>query len=185
MSAQGSLSSINPVWIRLSFCGFYKGLLLSQWNLASHVFNSKMQQKFCLVFLKNCWVESLHAQHMLMFKLRNEITCNTCFDDSSNEESSSLLQLAMSNSIQTALSSSLQAETLSGDNPVCCNFYFPLKSAFVVPAFSKVGRYLVIQLKRFVSHHNQVIKDIKHVQCALKFLCQLRTMKWITKNIII
>ena len=103
-----------------------------------------------------------------MFKLRNEITCNTCFDDSSNEESSSLLQLAMSNSIQTALNSSLQAETFSGDNPVCCNFYFPLKSAFAVPAFSKVGRYLVIQLKRFVSHHNQVIKDIKHVQCTLE-----------------
>ena len=103
-----------------------------------------------------------------MFKLRNEITCNTCFNDSSNEESSSLLQLAMSNSIQTTVNSSLQVETLSGDNPVCCNFYFPLKSAFVVRAFSKVGRYLVIQLKRFVSHHNQVIKDIKHVQCTLK-----------------
>ena len=41
-------------------------------------------------------VESLHAQHML-FKLRNEITCSTCFNDSSNEESSSLLQLAVSN----------------------------------------------------------------------------------------
>ena len=66
----------------------------------------------------------------------------------------------MSNSIQTALNS------LFGDNCINCNFCCSLKSASLVPAFSKVGRYLVIQLKRFVSHDNQVIKDIKHVQCT-------------------
>ena len=44
----------------------------------------------------------------------------------------------------------------------CCS----LKSASAVPAFSEVGRYLVIQLKRFVSHDNQVLKDMKHVQCT-------------------
>ena len=36
----------------------------------------------------------------------------------------------------------------------------------MVAAFSEVGRYLVIQLKCFVSHDNQVIKDINHVQCT-------------------
>ena len=93
-----------------------------------------------------------------MFKLRNEITCNTCFNNSSYEESLSLLQLDVSNSIQTALNSSLHAETLSGDNSVYCNFCCSLKSASVVPPFSEVGCYLVIQVI-------QVIKDIKHVQC--------------------
>ena len=44
----------------------------------------------------------------------------------------------------------------------CCS----LKSASAVPAFSEVGRYLVIQLKRFVSHYNQVLKDMKRVQCT-------------------
>ena len=101
---------------------------------------------------------------MLRFKLRYEITCNTCFNDSSNEKSASLLQLAVPNSIQTALNSSLETETLSGDNSIYCNFCCSLKSAYVVPAFSEVGRYLVIQLKRFVSDDNQVLKDIKHVQ---------------------
>ena len=71
---------------------------------------------------------------------------NTCFNDSSNEESLS---------IQTALNSSLQAETLFGDNSIHCNFRCSLKSASVVPAFSEVGRCLVVQLKRFVSHDNQ------------------------------
>ena len=99
-----------------------------------------------------------------MFKLRSEITCNPCFNDSINEESSSLLQLAMSNSIQTALNSSLQAGTLSGDNSVYYNFCCSLKSTSVVPTFSEVGHYLVIQLKRFVSSYdNKVIKYIKQV----------------------
>ena len=76
------------------------------------------------------------------------------------------MYVAVSISIQAALNSSLKAETLSGDNFIYCNFCCSLKSASVVPAFSEVGCYLVIQLKRFVSHDNQVIKDIKHVQCT-------------------
>ena len=103
---------------------------------------------------------------MLRFKLRYEITCNTCFNDSSNQKFSSLLELAVSNSIQTALNSSLETETSSGDNSIYCNFCCSLKSASVVPAFSEVCHYLVIQLKRFVSHDNQFLKDIKHVQCT-------------------
>ena len=110
--------------------------------------------------------ESLHVQHMLRFKLRYKITCNTCFNDSSNEKYSSLLQLAVLHSIQIALNSSLETETLSRDNSIYCNFCFSLKSASVVPVFLEVGRYLVIQLKRSVSHNNQVLKDIKHVQCT-------------------
>ena len=36
----------------------------------------------------------------------------------------------------------------------------------MVPAFLEIGRYLVIQLKRFVSHDNQVLKDMKNGECA-------------------
>ena len=87
------------------------------------------------IFEKVC-VKSLHVQHMLRFKLRYKITCNTCFNNSSNEESSLLLQLAVSNSIQTGLNSSSETETLSGGNSIYCNFCYSLKSASVVPAFS-------------------------------------------------
>ena len=93
------------------------------------------------IFEEFC-VQSLHVQHMLRFKLRYEITYNTCFNDNSNEESSLLSQLSVSsNSIQNTLNSSLEAETLSGDNSICCNFCCSLKSASVVPAFLEVGRY--------------------------------------------
>ena len=55
---------------------------------------------------------------------------------------------------------------MSADNLVKCNLCCSLKSASVVFAFSEMGRYLVIQLKCFVSHDDQVIKDIEHVQCT-------------------
>ena len=101
---------------------------------------------------------------MLKFKLRNQITCNSCLNETVREESSPILQLAVANSIQAALHSSLQSETLSGDNSFYCNFCCSLKSASVVPAFSEVGRYLIIQVKRFLSHGDQVIKDVSHIQ---------------------
>ena len=75
------------------------------------------------IFEEVC-VEFLHVHHMLRFKLRYEITGNACFNDSSNEESS-LLQLTVSNSIQTALNSSLETETFQQQNDFCilnCRF---------------------------------------------------------------
>ena len=39
----------------------------------------------------------------------------------------------------------------------------------MVPAFSEVGRYLEIQLQRFFSRDNQVLKDTKHVRSAPNF----------------
>ena len=46
------------------------------------------------------------------------------------------------------------------------NFCCSIKSVSVVPAFSEVVSYLVVQLKHFVSYDNQVIKAMKHVQCT-------------------
>ena len=113
-------------------------------------------------------------------KLRNQIICNICFNDTSNEKSLSLLQLAVSNSIQRAFTSSSQAETLSGDDSsfqaetlsggdsICCNFCCFLKLSSVVPAFLEEHHYLVIQLMYLVSHNNQVIKD-KTCSCTPNF----------------
>ena len=159
---RSSKSPLDPS----QFLQFLQGIVTKSGKPNFSLFQQQDAAEILSCIFEEFYVESLHVQHMLRFKLRYEITCNTCFNDSSNEESSSLLQLAVSNSIQTALNSSLETETLSGDNSIYCNFCCSLKSASVVPAFSEVGRYLVIQLKRFVSHDNQVLKDMKHVQCT-------------------
>ena len=148
------------------FLWFLHGIVTKSGTRNFSLFQQQDAAEILSCIFEEFCVESLHMQHMLKFKLRYEMTCNTCFNYSSDEESSLLLQLAVSNSIQTALNSSLETETLSGDNSIYCNFCCSLKSASVVPAFLEVGCYLVIQLKPFVSHDNQVLKDIKHVQCT-------------------
>ena len=67
----------NLLWIRLNFCGFYKELLLSQGNLTSLFFYSKMQLRLYLAFLKNsvlnlymyniCWGLTIHTGKNLCF----------------------------------------------------------------------------------------------------------------------
>ena len=128
------------------FLRFLQGIVTKSGKPNFSLFQQQDAAEILSCIFEEFYVESLHVQHMLRFKLRYEITCNTCFNDSSNEESSSLFQLAMSNSIQTALNFSFETKTLSGDNSIYCNFCCSLKSASVVPAFLEVGRYLVIQL---------------------------------------
>ena len=128
------------------FLRFLQGVVTKSGKPNFSLFQQQDAAEILSCIFEEFYVESLHVQHMLRFKLRYEITCNTCFNDSSNEESSSLLQLATSNSIQTALNFSVETKTLSGDNSIYCNFCCSLKSASVVPAFLEVGRYLVIQL---------------------------------------
>ena len=63
--------------------------------------------------------ESVNAKNMLITNTRQLITCNICQQTSLTEESAPLLQLAVSNSIQTSLDSFLSAETLDNFE---CNF---------------------------------------------------------------
>ena len=159
---RSSKSPLDPS----QFLRFLQGIVTKSGKPNFSLFHQQDAAEILSCIFEEFCVESLHVQNMLRFKLRYEITCNTCFNDSSNEESSSLLQLAVSNSIQTALNSSLETEILSGDNSIYCNFCCSLKSPSMVPAFLEIGRYLVIQLKRFVSHDNQVLKYMKHVHCT-------------------
>ena len=117
------------------FLRFLQGVVTKSGKSNFSLFQQQDAAEILSSIFEEFCVESLHVQHMLRFKLRCKITCNTCFNDSSNEESSPRLQLAVSNSIQTALNSSLEAETLSGCNSINCNFCCSLKSASVVPAF--------------------------------------------------
>ena len=126
------------------FLRFLQGIVTKSGKPNFSLFHQQDAAEILSCIFEEFCVKSLHVQHMLRFKFRHEFTCNTCFNDRSNEESPSLLQVALSNSIQTALNSSLHTETLSEDDFIYCNFCCSIKSASVVPAFLEVGRYLVI-----------------------------------------
>ena len=109
--------------------------------------------------------DSIHTEQLIFSKMRNEFTCDHCLRVNLNEDSFSVFQVPLSNSIQAALNKTLCSEELSKDNPYYCNFCSEFRPALVEHSLSKVGRFLCIQLKRFINHGGNVIKDIQKVIC--------------------
>ena len=83
-----------------------------------------------------------------------------------NEETTPLLQLPVHKSIQFAINSLLIPEYLTAENGYFCNVCSKNCSATVKHYFSRVGQYLIIQLKRLVNNEGQLIKDIQKVDCS-------------------
>ena len=75
------------------------------------------------------------------------------------------MQLPVSNSIQESIDSFLRPEELSGNNEYLCNVCSALKPAVLEHEFSKMGDFLIIQLKRFRNLHGSVTKNIQSVKC--------------------
>ena len=96
----------NLLWIPLNLFLFLQEVVIKTTKPNFSLFQRQDTAKILSCIFEEFCVESFHAQHMLRFKLRNEYTCSTSFNDSSNEECPSLLHLPVSSSIQTALNSS-------------------------------------------------------------------------------
>ena len=95
-------SSRSPLDLS-QFLWFLQGVVTKSGKPNFSLFQQQDAAEILSCIFEQFCVQSLHVQHMLRFKLRYEITCNTCFNDSSNEKSLPLLELAVLNSIQTAL----------------------------------------------------------------------------------
>ena len=72
----------------------------------------------------------------------------------------------MHKNIQSSLNSLLLPENLTAENSYFCNVCSENRSATVNHYFSKVGSFLIIQLKRFANHQGQLIKDLNKVECS-------------------
>ena len=81
----------------------------------------------------------------------------------------SVLPLQVASDVQTYLTIFLKTEEVTEPYSFFCNFYESYQPASVDHEISKIGSYLMLQLKCFVSHHGNFIKDIKKVQCAETF----------------
>ena len=87
----------------------------------------------------------------------------------SNEELMPILPLQVISNVQTSLNIFVQSEELNEPDAFFCNFCESFQSTSVDHEISKVGSYLVLQLKRFINHLGNFTKDIKKakwVQCT-------------------
>ena len=64
------------------------------------------------------------------------------------------------------MGSFLKTEYLSDENKFFCNFCKSLQPAFMEHEFSSIGRFLIVQLKRFLNLNGSVTKDIRKVKCS-------------------
>ena len=89
-----------------------------------------------------------------------------CHQYTSTEDSSSILQLPVSGSIQRSLNAYLESHVLSDRNEFFCNICSSNNQALADQDISEVGDYLIIQVKRFLVFNQAVTKDVSKISCT-------------------
>ena len=97
---------------------------------------------------------------MLRTKLKNQMSCNNCYKVLSNEESASIHYLPVTKSLQTSLNILLESEELTEPEPFFVTFERVRKLDLWTTKSPKWVTIEVLQLKRFVNHNGDFIKDI-------------------------
>ena len=92
--------------------------------------------------------------------------CTACQWYTSTEDSSSILQLPVSESIQRSLNAYLESNSLSDKNEFFCDICPPNNQALADQEISKVGDYLTKQAKRFLVFNQAVTKDKSKISCT-------------------
>ena len=156
-----SKSTLDPS----NFLRHLKIALIKSGKTNFDIYQQQDAAEILMFILNELASDSIHTEQLIFSKMRNEFTCHHCLQINLNEDSFSVFQVPLSNSIQTALNKTLCSEELSEDNPYYCNFCSEFRPASVEHSLSKVGRFLCIQLKRFINHGGNVIKDIQKVIC--------------------
>ena len=150
------------------FLRHLKIVLIKAGKADFNLFNQQDAAEILLYILQYFSESSIHAKQLTYCTIKNEITCNVCFQSSIIEDSTPILQLPVSRSIQCALEKSLNTEELTDENSFFCHTCQTQRPASVEHSFTQVGKYLIIQLKRFVVHEDSVIKDVQKVHCTSK-----------------
>ena len=105
------------------------------------------------------------ALDLVQVKTRVTIDCLHCHQSIDNEDSFSIFQLLVANTVQSSLDLFLTPEHLSGVNSFFCSYCSSPEPAITEYGFSRIEQFLIIQLKRFANSQGTVTKDINIVNC--------------------
>ena len=125
-------------------------------------FNLYQQQDACEILA--CMLEELCSKAFIVADLtkihvKNTVTCNACLEGNITEDPVMILQLPLSESVQTSVDLFLKPEQLIGQNSYFCNICGSLQPGLLEHEFSRVGEFLIIQLKRFLTLPSSITKD--------------------------
>ena len=162
LSLQTSKGALDPSY----FLKCLKQIISKVENPAFDLFSQQDAADILSYNLEELCEESIHASESVRIHIRQIISCTACQQYTSTEDSSSILWLPASESIQRSLNSYLESNFLSGENEFFCNICSSNNQVLADHEIFKVGDYSVIQLKRFLVFNQVVTKDITKIFCS-------------------
>ena len=158
-SLQTSKGALDPSYVLKCL----KQIISKAGNPAPHLFSQQDAAEFLSYILEELCGESIHASESIRIHIRQTISSTACQQYTSTEDSPSILQLPVSESIQKSLNSYLKSNFLSGENEFFCNTCSSNNQALADHEISKVGDYLIIQMKPFLVFNQAVTKNINKI----------------------
>ena len=106
------------------------------------------------------------AENMVSISIRTTITCNKCNQINLKEEPTSILQVPVEANLQSSLNAFLAPESLRGGNSYYCNICQSSEPADVCQNICSVGKFLILQTKRFLHHGSYLAKHLQKIACS-------------------
>ena len=158
---KSSKSAIHPS----QFLRFLKQVLVKSGRPYFNIFEQQSTWEILACILGELCGDSILALDLVQVKTRVTIDCLSCQQSIDNEDSFTIFQLPVASTVQSSFNLFLTPEHLLRDNSFFCDYCSFLQPATIDHGFSRVGQFLIIQLKRFVNFQGTLTKDINIVKC--------------------
>ena len=106
------------------------------------------------------------VSNMIKVSIRVRISCNHCNHDNLREDISTILQVPVKANIQSCVNMFLAPVFLSGDDSIYCHVCESKQPAVVSHNLSSIGKYLILQTKRFVNEGSFFSKHLQKIVCT-------------------
>ena len=103
------------------FLNCLKQIISKAENLAFDLFSQQDAAEILSYILEELCGESIHASESIRIHIRQSISCTACQQYTATKDSSSILQLPVSELTQRYLNSYFDSNFLSGENEFFCN----------------------------------------------------------------
>ena len=129
--------------------------------------NSQQDAPEVLNWLLDNFCSSVLAQDQIKVVIRNSITCMKCLQSDDREDIHMIVKLNVAGNVNAAFNNFLNEEViLNRECPVCLSRHNASLEKRVVVA----GKYVIIQLKRYLLNDGDWVKDMSLVNCVVEQL---------------
>ena len=138
-------------------------IIIKAGNLAFDLFSQQDAVEVLSYILEELCGESIHSGEFIRVHSRQTIFWTACKKYTSTDNSYSIPQLPVAESIKSSLNTYLKSHLLSGENEFFCNFCSFNNEALSGQETSKVDDNLIIQVKQFLEFGQETTKYVRKI----------------------